>query len=129
MGLTNDNWTWYCLKELKSSCLRCYALASNKLQAIPLASSFTLWTVVSIAEGLETFAERFRGTVQPHGLEVQGSNSEIHFNSSKKNLAIPLISVYTWLHQPPFPALHVFLFIFFEGGGGGRFHTLPSLAN
>ena len=42
MGLTFDNWIWHCLKELKSSCLRCSALASNKLQVIPLASSFTL---------------------------------------------------------------------------------------
>ena len=30
-----------------------------------------MWTVVSIAEGLEKIAERLRGTVQPHGLEVQ----------------------------------------------------------
>ena len=29
MGLTFDNWIWHCLKELKSSCLRCSALASN----------------------------------------------------------------------------------------------------
>ena len=82
MGLTFDNWIWLCFKELKSSCFRCSALASNKLQAIPFAASFSLWTVVSNAEGLETFAERLSGTVQPHGLEVQGSNSVIHWRSS-----------------------------------------------
>lgn len=94
MELTFANWIWHYLKELKSSFIRCFALASNKLQAIPLASSFTLWTIVSIQEGLETLAEPLHGIVQPHGFEVQGSNSGIYFNSSKENLAMTFISAY-----------------------------------
>ena len=50
---------------------RCSALASNKLQAIPLDSGFVFLTVVSISEGLETFC-RLQGTVHPHGFEVHG---------------------------------------------------------
>jgi len=81
---------------------------SNKLQAIPLASSFTLWTVVSIAEGLETFAERLMVlSIHMVSVEVQCSNSGMYFYSSKENLPMTFISAYIWLHQPPFPALHV----------------------
>ena len=61
---------------------RCSALASKQITS----NSFRLWfcflTVVSISEGLETFC-RLQGTVHPHGFEVHGSSSGIHFDSSK----------------------------------------------
>ncbi|CAH3153995.1 unnamed protein product [Porites lobata] len=64
---------------------------SGKLYATPMDSGFFL-TVVSTTEDLEIFCCCFRGTVQPHGFEIQGRSSAMHFDSSKENLAVTFIS-------------------------------------
>ena len=79
-----------CVSSLSYS--SCFALAWNKLDAIPLDSGFVFLTVVFITEDLGTFCYRLCGTVQPHGFKVQDTSSGMNFDSSTENLAMTFIS-------------------------------------